>query len=115
MSTLWIVVADSGSARIYEAKSLGAPWQLVSAQGTAEERAAERRRAATVFAKRLAEHLERHVGEGDGRIALVAAPRFLQLLRDHLPLRLASLVTTTLERDLTTARPEEIAKHLAAR
>jgi len=74
---------------------------------TASEHAAE------VFAKRLAEHIDdaRVAGFVD-KLVLVAAPKFLGLLRSNLDANARELVVDSIDKELTMAGPDEIVRHL---
>jgi protein required for attachment to host cells len=87
-----------------------------SASATTSAGESERHLEATDFARRVATHLsvarqQRRFDE----LAIVAAPRFLGLLRKALADDVAGCVTQTLDKDLVHLRNEEIAARIAAR
>lgn len=135
----WVLVADAGSAQVYSkfgatgrmtevedgsfrapsshgqdvyADERGRSFESVGEQRHAMERptSAEdqgRRR----FARRIVEWLEQP-GKGHGyqQLAIAAEPRMLGELRDLMPDRLRRKVIAELDKDLTKASIEEIAR-----
>lgn len=113
-NTAWIVVADEAVATIYERKSRRGPLtelfrltneserkkiaELISDRGGrsfdslgqgrhtyTREKSGPKRHAAQAFAKLVAQRVVGAIHEGDCEdVALIAAPRFLGLLRDAL-------------------------------
>lgn len=112
--TTWIVVADEAAARVYERKARHGPLtelfqmsneagrkktgELISDRGgrafdshgqgrhtMTKERSSPKRHAATAFAKEIAQRIVHAVHGGKcNEVALIAAPRFLGVLRDAL-------------------------------
>jgi protein required for attachment to host cells len=78
-----------------------------------EQGMSKRERAAIAFAKRLAEELDaqRRVGELE-RLVLIAAPRFLGHLRSALSAETTALVALAIDKDLSQAPAEDIARQL---
>jgi len=142
METTWIVVAHRAGARIFAHKGRTSGLQLVEEiahpegrlrnrdidadePGRTHDRFGAHRHAVTPehsavereterFAKTVAEHLEH--GRTDHRfqkLALVAEPRLLGVLRDKLDAPTAALVTGTVERDLMHIPEHELPAHLA--
>jgi protein required for attachment to host cells len=61
----------------------------------------------------LARHLkELHNQRHYENLILIAPPRFLGMLRKELPSPLDQLVTSTIDKDLTTASVEDIIDHI---
>jgi len=144
METTWIIVADSGHCRCFEAATRTAPLtevadlvmptsrlreqDLVSDRpGRAFDRFGEGRHAMEPrtpakevegrrFAAQIASTLDtaRQDGRFD-RLGIVAAPAFLGLLRQELSSPLQSLVVLELDKDLTRLGAEEIRSHLPER
>lgn len=138
--TTYIVVADAARARIftYAARTLTEKESLVHAEGrmhegdlitdtpgaevhesgTASSRASAEGDAARtheneLFAKEVSEHLYKaRVDNKMDELVLVAAPKFLGLLRDKLDKPTQKIVTHTLDKDLSKAPQEEIEKAL---
>ena len=124
----WVVVADESSAIVYSRESLSGPMreqfsleneiarkkteQLISDSGgrsfdsygkgrhtMSNEKADPKKTAAMAFAKQIAGRIAKVMHDGSCRgFALVAAPRFLGLLRD------AIAVATTVEPYATVAK-----------
>ncbi|MBT8115325.1 MAG: host attachment protein [Arenicella sp.] len=144
MATIWIVSADSNRARIFEAQSASGSLQEREALVHPESRLPERslssdaggRRQSRVtggshgvdeagklheqqaqqFARELAMTLKkgwqkRHYGH----LVLVAAPRFLGLLRDALDEGVKKHVRLELAKDLTKLNATELRDHLPKR
>lgn len=141
MEKTWIVVADASRARLLvrtgKGGSLEEPEDLVHPEGRMPDRdivsdrpgrsfdsAGEGRHAmeprtdpgqeaAQEFAREVADVLEGHRAKGDfQRLILIAAPRFLGMLRDHLGKDTRRLVDGELDKDLVRADLEEILRHL---
>lgn len=68
---------------------------------------------AEMFAKRLAEHIDdaRIAGFVD-KLVLIAAPKFLGQLRSSLCDKAGELVVHSIDKEMTIAEPDEIARHL---
>lgn len=66
-----------------------------------------------IFARRLAARLEegRHTGQLE-RLVLIAPPRFLGQLRNHLTESSAGLVALTIDKELTTLTADKIEHHV---
>jgi len=124
----WVVVADESNAIVYTRESLSGPMrekfsfeneiarmkteQLISDSGgrsfdsygkgrhtMSNEKADPKKTAAMAFAKHIAGHIAKVMHDGSCRgFALVAAPRFLGLLRD------AIAIMTTAEPYATVAK-----------
>jgi protein required for attachment to host cells len=140
MPNTWIVVADSGSARIFTADSpIGALLEredyahsearvkerrLVSDRKGQTSDSTGRRHAyqgevspreaeARAFAKLLAERLKGARTRGDlGQLVLVAAPEFLGKLRAALDAETRKRIDSELSLDLTALTPKEIRARL---
>jgi protein required for attachment to host cells len=141
VSKLCVLVADSAVARIFTARGPDGPLNEVESLSHTASRLHERDLAsdrpgrtfdsvgggrhakelevspkeeeAVRFAEQLAErmHAGRTAGEFD-RLMVVAAPRFLGLLREKLDPATRALVGFELDKDLTRHIPEEIRSHL---
>ena len=141
MSKLYVLVADSAVARIFTARGPDGPLNEVESLSHTASRLHERDLAsdrpgrtfdsvgggrhakelevspkeeeAVRFAEQLAErmHAGRTAGEFD-RLMVVAAPRYLGLLREKLDPATRALVGFELDKDLTRHIPEEIRSHL---
>jgi protein required for attachment to host cells len=143
MPNTWIVVADSGSARIFNAESpTGAlveredyanpearisersltsdrPGRTVDSSGRSHAYSSDespREAESRAFAKLLADRLSgaRAKGELD-RLVLVAAPEFLGKLRAALDKETRKRVDGELSADLGSLTPKEIHERLVAR
>lgn len=139
--TIWAVVADRARARILAAPLPGGgEWEEVDClvHGEGELRPGEvntdrpgsfagaggahhsgdqatdfRHRTAEVFASEIVDRLEQaHSTQRFGKLALVATPVFLGVLRKKLPAKLAGLVTFELHKDYTQTRADELQSHL---
>lgn len=141
MGKRWILVAHRSGARLFENRGPGKGLELLQTvehpagklrnreidsdkHGRSFDRRGGGRHAYTAeqeptthiaeqFAKQLADMLD------DGRtrqryaqLVLVAEPRFLGILRAALPAATAALVSGTLDKDLASADPRELPKHL---
>lgn len=140
MTSTWVVVADSGSARIFTADSATGPLVEKEDYAHPEARVAERtlasdrpgrtvdssgrrhafsgeesprRHEANAFAKLLGKRLAgaRAKHEFD-HLVLVAAPAFLGMLRGSLDAETRKCVESELSLDLVSFRPEEIRTRL---
>lgn len=143
MSSIWVVVADSGRARVFAAdKAVGPLTELEtltnpearlhegdlvtdrggrdanssgSSHGLGERRSAKDN-VANQFASELCKHLEkRRNGLAFSKLYLVCAPAFLGLIRKHLSSSLNGLIGDAIAKDLTTASSEQIRSQLPAR
>ncbi len=137
MTTEWILVADSAQARLFSRRAERAeldeqqdwvhpesrlhgrelerdrPGRVFASQGPgrSDTRDSEtpHRKEAERFAGELAEALDRARTENRfERLILVAEPRFLGLLRDHLSSETADHVARSLDLDLTRESAERI-------
>ena len=85
-----------------------------SANVTASAGEAQRHLEADAFARRVARHLaEALQRKRYEELTLVAAPRFLGLLRQALDPHVAKAVTREIDKDLVHARNDELARRLA--
>lgn len=138
----WVVVADEASAVIYRRKTRRGPLQqhvtldneaarkklgdLMSDRGgrsfdshgdgrhtMSNEKTDAKTQSAQVFAKDIAERIGRatHTGECRG-YALVAAPRFLGLLRDAVSRSCSNEPYATVDKEMIRQEPEAIARLL---
>lgn len=144
MARMWIVVADSAKARIYGADSAAGPLTELSTRvhpesrlkdtqiasdrpGRTFDRAGEGRHAkeqefgpkdyeAVRFADELAAALETARARGEYELlGLVAAPRFLGLLRDKLSAPARKAVRFELDKDLVGVEARELRERLPER
>lgn len=144
MSNTWVVVADSGAARIFSAASPVGPLEeredFAHPEARVRERAlasdkpgrafdsfgkgrhsmgqqeGPRERSAMDFARLLAGRIggARAKGEID-RVVLVAAPEFLGMLRASLDDETKKRVESEFAFNLVSMRPDEIRAHLPER
>ncbi len=140
MSKIWVVVADEAKARIFSAgkpvdplveiKVISSPeanmleQDLVSdkpGRGNSsgqskhgfEEKSTHKEQYAIEFAKEIGEYLTENLRtKAFGKLLLIAAPRFLGLLRKELTKGVTEVVSLQLDKDLTKMKPEEIREHL---
>jgi protein required for attachment to host cells len=121
----WIVVADGARARIFLAERLDHPWQVVAEQEHPESRARTpelvtdmpalergtlpKEREAELFAREIAEQLERafHAHQFQ-RLVLVAPPEMMGYLRNALPDTVAAVVTDEITKDFSQLREDEL-------
>ena len=143
MPNTWVVVADSGSARIFTADSpIGAlleredyahpearvrerrlvsdrKGQTTDSTGRRHAYASEvspRETESRAFAKLLADRLKKARAKGDlDQLVLVAAPEFLGKLRAALDDETRKRIDTELSLDLTALTPKDIRERLLAR
>ncbi len=144
MAVIWVIVADSGKARIFSADTpIGALTEReafvnpevrvkqmelrTDRPGQTSESAGEGRRAKAVevepkdqerirFAKLLAERLERaRLENAFERLALVAAPAFLGLLRESITTPLRAHVSLEVDKDYVSLAPAELRARLPDR
>ncbi len=140
----WVVVADSSAARIFgtdgptgpltELESIAHPEGRMLAReltsdlpGRAfdsggqgrhimESQVGPRQQAAIDFARFLAKRLQRARGQGElERLAIVAPPDFLGLMREALGTQLQRLVVLEVDRNLVKLAPKEIRERLPER
>jgi len=140
MSRTWVVVANSGAARVFVVPGPGEPMRELEAFAHPEARLAERaltsdlpgsvsggrgehhalqsrvgpkEHEAISFAKFVADRIERaRTGHEFDRLVLVAAPSFLGRLRAALGTDARRLVDGELDVDIVKLKPEEIRKRL---
>jgi protein required for attachment to host cells len=138
---LWYVIADGGRARFVERDETGAFRTIVSFDSSerhershdlgrdrpprvkesanAARHAVEPRRdlhdaAKEDFVKLVAEELDAEHGRGQfDKLVLVAPPRVLTDLKQHLSKPVAKLVVDGLQKDLTKVSDHDLAQHLA--
>ena len=140
MSKIWVVVADEAKARIFSAEKPVDPiveinvmssseasmleQDLVSdkpgrgasssGQGkhAVEEKSAHKEQYAIRFAKEVSDYLDENLHtKSFKKIHLVAAPRFLGLLRKELSQGVDEVISLQLDKDLTMMESEEIREH----
>jgi protein required for attachment to host cells len=138
---MWIVVADSSACRLFAAGAPAGPLQELEVLSHPEGRLREqdlasdrpgrtfdsqgagrhakeaevspKKHEAVVFAGRIAERLEAgRVGHAFDKLALVAPPEFLGLLRDKLSPPLRALVLHELDKNVSRLDPAEIRARL---
>lgn len=141
MKKIWILVADSSRARIYAADSglkemeevqgLTHPESRMHAQTmttelpgrmsasaagsrhTFEDHTPVKEQEKDEFAREVAEALEKGRRQGDyHKLAVIAAPDFLGVLRQHLSAQVRKLVVEEVNKNLTKGTLEDIRKHL---
>ncbi len=144
MTTTWIVVADSGAARIFSTSSptgeLTEVESIVHPEGrmrareltsdlpgrsfdsagqgrhAMESEVGPRKQAATEFAGLIAARLERgRVQQEVQRLIVAAAPEFLGLLRQAMADQTRRLVALEIDRDFVKLPPKAIREHLPER
>jgi protein required for attachment to host cells len=123
----WIVVAHRGGARLVDEvdEALRVFETLVAATHSQPERAPEshhgnneardsaRDHAAAMFATELAERLRKgRNGNHYDELVLIAAPRFLGLLRDALDGATTTLVRGTLDKDYASLSDRDLLSRL---
>lgn len=142
-NTIWIVVADEALATIYERKSRRGPLtelfrltneserkktaELISDRGGrsfdsrgqgrhtyTREKSDPKRHAAQAFAKLVAQRVVGAIHDGNCEdVALIAAPRFLGLLRDALAKAGNVIPSVTIDKEMVNQDAASIAKLLA--
>lgn len=146
MATMWIVVADAGRARIFHSvkhsRQIGEIQDMVNpsarepsrelvtdadgrvfARGgkgqpshAAEPRADPVEHETELFAKRVAEALEKgRTGGKYDEVCLIAAPRFLGLLRANLGKVTRRMVSLEIDKDLSQKTDKEILDYVRNR
>lgn len=140
----WVVVADEAAAVIYTRDHRSGPLtpiltfenadarkhvgEILADKGgrsfdshgpgrhtMAKEKDGPKRHVATVFAKEIAELVAKAIHDGSCRgYALVAAPRFLGLLRDALAVTTTTEPYVTVDKDVVTKDAQFIGDLLAA-
>ncbi len=140
MSKIWIVVADEAQARVFSAEKPVDPIVEIQTMSSSEanmleqdlvsdkpgrgsssglgkhamgEKSAHKEQYAIQFAKEISKYLDKNLhGKAFGKLTLVAAPRFLGLLRKELSKGVEEVVSLQLDKDLTKMKPAEIREHL---
>lgn len=143
MTTTWIIAADSSRARILQVTDRGQHLEeiedllnpegrahdreLISdahprfsghgggGQGSDRQQTSAQEHAIDLFAKRIADYLDKaRTGQRYDRMHLIAPPKFLGLLRKALGKETARLVADELPKDLSWLNAREIeARYLA--
>lgn len=140
VSTTWVVVADRGCARIFatntENSALTEVESLINPEGrmkqsecvsdqkghiighggmpvAAEPKTEFATKTAEPFAAEIVDHLESgRNAQKFGRVILIAAPKFLGILRSKIAAPLSRLVDIEIDKDYTSCTPAELAAHL---
>ncbi len=141
MSKIWIVVADEAKARILTTNKSSEPLVEIQALSSTEaqeqeqdlvsdkpgrgsngsgqgkhamdEKTTHKEQYAIRFAKELADFLEKNQHKKSYmKLIIVAAPRFLGLLRKELGKNVTELVSLEINKDLTMLEPQAIREHL---
>jgi len=141
MSKIWIVVADEAKARILSTSKSTEPLVEIQSLASTEahdqeqdlvsdkpgrgsngsgqgkhamnEKNAHKEQYALRFAKQLSELLEKNKhSKAYMKLIIVAAPRFLGLLRKELGKGVSELVSLEIDKDLTMMEPQSIREHL---
>ena len=123
MAPIWILVADSGRARLFRSERPVPPTLLLMGLGLAclvigalRREADAKAHAAGRFARELAGVLQKgRLGQEYGRLYVLAAPSFLGTLRSALDPVTAGSITHTVAKDVVRQRPESIRRHLPER
>ncbi len=137
MKKTWVVAAESSRARIFQAESRLKPMKEIEGlahpesrarvldinadnAGRSFDRAGQGRHAmenevdpkkheAEMFAKQIAEHLDKARAKGEFEdVIIVAAPEFLGLLRKHVNPITAKMVSKTVSKNLVRETEEVI-------
>jgi protein required for attachment to host cells len=144
MAGTWVLVADSSRARVFRAEGAqrqlieledlshpegrlheaslttdlpGRRYDTgVQNRSAMEDQTPPKRHEAIQFAKRISQFLEaaRNAGDYD-RLAIIAEPRFLGLLRDNLSDETIKLVDLQIDKNLVQQSPEAIRERLPLR
>jgi len=141
MSKIWIVIADEAKARILSTSKSTEPLVEVQSLSSAEahdkeqdlvsdkpgrgsnssgqgkhamnEKNTHKEQYAIRFAKQLSDLLEKNQqSKAYMKLIIVAAPRFLGLLRKELSKGVSELVSLEIDKDLTMMEPQAIREHL---
>jgi protein required for attachment to host cells len=141
---MWVLVADSGRARVFSADSPIGELQEVQSFTNPEARlqeqellsdrpgrsfdsAGEGRHAmgstvepkeqeAIRFAKQIGDYLEKgRIEFKFEHLVIVAAPKFLGLLRDNISPQVKDLITLTVDKNLVDLKPSELRARLSHR
>ena len=124
LGTGWVVVADEAIARILTTTEASGTLDQVEAltdpaahtkEGELHGSDDNRHLEARAFARRVAGHLATALQQKRyDTLRIVAAPRFLGLLRQELDAAVRAVVVDELDKDLIHAADDEIAKRLLA-
>jgi protein required for attachment to host cells len=110
--TTRVLVANPGGASMYEGRGSGVPLRLTREIDHTGKTSAERE--AQRFALRLVDELEHERIQGAfERLALVAPPQLLELIRGSMPGTLRGMLVATLDKDMRDSRPEMIHEELS--
>ena len=142
MDTTWILVADSSRGKIFESPDGRKPWREIEEFEHPEGRAHNRdlrtdaqgryygkgerqqghvappqvsptEHEAELFAKRLSDHLNKaRTDHRYDKLGIVAPPKFLGLLRQHLPREVEKLVAVTSAKDVAWLDARSIAEYI---
>lgn len=143
MAVAWVLVADSSRARIFSKNGREAyveesgfihpesrlhEQQLTSdLPGSASSHVGGERHGvnakvppkqheAMVFSRQVADHLETARTQGRfNKLAIVAPPAFLGLLREQFSSALSGVVTSEINKNLVQLKPHDLMPHLPAR
>src|SRR5580704_17705062 len=104
MNTVWILVCDSASARLFEVRGNDSSWHVVTAVSHHECRSCALASSPDVetehFARTLAEVLDHAMRSARPRQwVLVAAPHFVKLMRNELTPELTKHLMATVDQD----------------
>jgi protein required for attachment to host cells len=140
MNNTWILVADSGRARIFEmhadttineiqdftnsrgrfqnrelnTDSEGRFFGQYAQGNTSEPDVSPEKHEATLFAESVNKFLTDNCSpQRYSKLVVMAEPRFLGLLRDKMDDQVRKLVTEELPKDLSKASAEDIRKHVS--
>jgi protein required for attachment to host cells len=141
MSKIWVVVADEAKARILSTSKSTEPLVEVQSLSSSEaydreqdlvsdkpgrgsngsgqgkhamdEKTTHKEQYAIRFAKELADFLEKNQHKKTYmKLIIVAAPRFLGLMRKEMSKSVSELVSLEIDKDLTMMEPQAIREHL---
>jgi len=143
MPKTWVVVAHRGGARLFENKGPGKgldllqdidhpegrlknreiksdkPGRSYDSKGSGRHAYEKEQEPTAHVAEQFAKQLSGILDDGRtrqayGRLVLVAEPRFLGNLRSALSRETASMISATIDKDLGSVEPRDMAKHLDA-
>jgi protein required for attachment to host cells len=123
MTKTWVVIADEAIARILTRPAARAALESLeeltdpdSHAGTAAlQRDAEQHQHAELFARRVADHLDLALRQHRyTALYLIAAPRFLGLLRKAITPQVADVIVEEVNKDLVHADNADIERRLSA-
>jgi len=140
MSKIWVVVADEAKARIFSVEKPVDPLVEIEVLSSTEaseleqdlvtdkagrgvsssgnkfafdDKSAHKEQYAIQFAKEVSKYLDKNLhAKAFGKLHLIAAPRFLGLLRKELNKGVDAVISLQLDKDLTMMEPAEIRGHL---